>query len=107
MTDKRAPSSGPYKQVFYPWIRWPAKYTTCKMGRDDYMETEVWKMLSRRRMEMDKRTCQDCGTAQQLQVHHIRYPEVWGEERMEDLITLCDSCHAKLHENDIVKEKLA
>lgn len=105
MTDKRSPSPGPYKQVGYPWIIWPMKYTTCKMGRDDYMETEVWKMLSKKRIEKDHRQCQECGSAQQLQVHHIRYPEVWGEERMEDLITLCDSCHAKLHKNDN-KEKL-
>lgn len=40
-----------------------------------------------------------------LRVHHIRYPEVYGQEQDEDLITLCDECHSKVHENDLIEKK--
>lgn len=105
MTSIRDPSSTQYKQVLYPWIKWPERYTSCKMGRDDYMETEVWKGISKQRLKMDGMRCTSCGSAENVQVHHIRYPVVWGEERMDDLITLCDSCHKELHAVDIERRK--
>ena len=101
MTSVRDPSSTQYKQVLYPWIKWPDKYTSCKMGRDDYMETEVWKGLSKQRMKIDGWKCCECKSAENLQVHHIHYPLVWGEESIDDLRTLCDECHKNLHAKDI------
>ena len=101
MTSIREPSSTQYKQVLYPWIKWPKKYTSCKMPHDDYMETEVWKGLAKQRLKMDGMKCTSCGSGENVQVHHLRYPEVWGEERLDDLRTLCDSCHKEIHKVDI------
>jgi hypothetical protein len=41
--------------------------------------------------------CESCGSKEQLQVHHLRYPKVWGEEKPEDLQVLCRKCHCAAH----------
>lgn len=110
MTDKRMPIDSQdetkFRQVFYEEIKTPKKYTLCKMGEDDFMVTEVWKKIREQRLTIDGYRCSVCGTAKNLQVHHIHYPEVWGEEDVDnDLKTYCDSCHKILHANDMRKEK--
>lgn len=44
--------------------------------------------------------CEICGSAINLQVHHLTY-EHFRSEPMEDLIVLCAKCHHKLHSEDI------
>jgi 5-methylcytosine-specific restriction endonuclease McrA len=44
-------------------------------------------------LERDRHTCRVCGAGKSLHVHH-RQP---GINRPELLITLCASCHARLH----------
>lgn len=76
-------------------------YTNCKMGEDDYMKiSPIWLKLREGRMKLDNYQCQKCGKAYNLVVHHIRYPEIWGEEDIKDLITLCDDCHKKTHNKE-------
>ena len=102
MTNQRKQPQGPngqYKQVFYADNR-SAPYTDTCMGLDDYLQTEVWKRIRYRRMKLDNFQCQKCFSGINIEVHHISYPEVWGLESMSDLITLCRSCHEKVHEND-------
>ena len=106
MTNDRQPSTSQFKQVFYKKNR-DKPYTQSKMGHDDYLQTEVWKQLRNERLAKDDYRCQKCGTAYNVQVHHLRYPEVWGEENVDDdLITLCSSCHAETHKYDISGRRL-
>lgn len=98
-TTKRAPTTGQYKQMRLAeqisGFQW---YTSANIGEDDYMRlSATWKALREDRLKYDNYKCQKCGKAYNLQVHHIRYPEVWGEETIDDLITLCDECHKKVH----------
>jgi 5-methylcytosine-specific restriction endonuclease McrA len=41
--------------------------------------------------------CQNCGTSQCLQVHHIRSRSALGDDAAENLITLCAACHRQVH----------
>lgn len=98
MTSERKPSGGQYKQVLIPWIKRPERYTSCTIGEDDFLQTRVWEQLRTERLKIDNYQCAECKAATNLQVHHIRYPFVWGEEDViKDLITWCDTCHAKKH----------
>ena len=70
---------------------------------EEYLQSEQWKELSRKRLEYDGYTCQMCGsrgTANNiLEVHHLSYKHI-GEEQnrvWEDLITLCHCCHKSVH----------
>jgi 5-methylcytosine-specific restriction endonuclease McrA len=41
--------------------------------------------------------CQDCRSANNLQVHHLKSRSQLGNDIMDNLITLCASCHGKRH----------
>ena len=67
------------------------------MNYDDYMKSVEWDEKRSLRFRMDGFRCFQCGSAKNLQCHHITYERL-GNERMSDLITLCSECHKRLHE---------
>lgn len=58
--------------------------------RVDYT-SEQWKTIRRKRLEFDNGLCVFCKSAAQ-EVHHVTYENV-GQERIEDLRSLCRLCH--------------
>lgn len=56
-----------------------------------------WKERRKQILKRDKHTCVTCGAIEQPQVHHIRYTGKAWEAPDADLVTLCNSCHKKLH----------
>lgn len=61
-----------------------------------YLESEAWTELRNRRIKKDGFKCSICGNPNNLQVHHLRYPQVLGTESISDLMTLCESCHKNI-----------
>jgi hypothetical protein len=60
-------------------------------------QTKEWAMLKRQVHRRDGYRCRLCGrNDDQLHVHHRTYA-TYAEERLEDLITLCRSCHERFH----------
>ena len=41
--------------------------------------------------------CQYCGSRRDLQVHHIRSRGLLGDDAEDNLITLCATCHQRIH----------
>jgi 5-methylcytosine-specific restriction endonuclease McrA len=41
--------------------------------------------------------CQSCGTMSNLEVHHRQSRSHSGADSDENLITLCTTCHARVH----------
>lgn len=77
--------------------------TVCGLFRLDYrqyLKSDSWKRKKYARLRKDGLRCQMCGTAKNLQVHHITY-ENFPNEDIEDLVTLCCDCHSKVHAKDI------
>lgn len=56
-----------------------------------------WQEKREERFALDNHKCQSCGTSKQLQVHHIDYNTLFNED-MYSLVTVCKSCHKKIHE---------
>jgi hypothetical protein len=53
----------------------------------------------------DHYTCQHCGKRNcRLQAHHIIFREFGGKDTLSNLLTLCESCHHKLHQGKIKLE---
>jgi 5-methylcytosine-specific restriction endonuclease McrA len=50
-------------------------------------------------LERDGWRCQHCGSAERLQVHHMRLRSRLGDDIDENLITLCADCHSDIHRN--------
>ena len=57
-------------------------------------------------LHRDNYTCQCCGKKNcRLEVHHIKFKSNGGTDDEENLITLCEDCHKKVHRGEIVLEK--
>lgn len=100
MTNMRKIGKYPqFKQIYYS-DELVNKYTDAFVSESDYMKTTVWLKIRSRRLRIDDYKCQRCGSGINLSVHHLVYPDVWGEERIEDLVTLCANCHSEVHSED-------
>ena len=55
--------------------------------------------------ERDLHTCQICGNNDKVQGHHIMDVQYSGSSNVDNIITLCDNHHKKVHSNkiDIIK----
>lgn len=56
-------------------------------------------------LDRDNHTCQHCkgkSKDSKLEVHHIIFRRNGGSDEAENLITLCKTCHDKLHKGDII-----
>src|SRR4051812_39820826 len=70
----------------------------------DYLKSNHWKSLSRACRERDGHQCVWCGSTETLDVHHITY-ERFGNERPEDLVTICRDCHKTRHAIHPIRDK--
>ncbi len=61
------------------------------------LEPEAYRRLVRQVLARDGWRCQDCGTSQNLQVHHLQSRSRPGGDVEENLITLCAGCHEARH----------
>lgn len=62
----------------------------------DYIASEGWRKKRQQRLDLDGRMCTNCDATTRLEVHHLTYERL-GNERMEDLVTMCRECHARHH----------
>lgn len=65
-----------------------------------YIKSRMWNTKRTERLRIDDFRCVSCRTEKNLQVHHINYENLGHEDVVNDLITLCRKCHAKLHGKD-------
>ena len=65
-----------------------------------YMASVEWNRKRIAQIKEDRFVCQMCGTAKNLQVHHVTYEHI-GFEKPGDLVTLCKWCHRKVHKRDL------
>jgi 5-methylcytosine-specific restriction endonuclease McrA len=57
----------------------------------------AYSLLRNQVLERDNWRCQDCGSFQNLQVHHLKFRSSFGDDLMANLITLCAACHKIRH----------
>lgn len=62
----------------------------------DYLNSEQWKIRSKREKSFAKNLCALCHRTGELHVHHSTYVRL-GNEQMGDLIVLCENCHLIFH----------
>lgn len=74
-------------------------------GGKKYWRGKRWGSIKKTVKTRDNYTCQECGiteiewinqSGQPLQVHHIELYRINQNNNIENLITLCNSCHTKL-----------
>ena len=68
-----------------------------KKEYERYLESDTWTDIRRRKLAEVGAKCAICGSRENITVHHIQYPKVYGSEEMEDLKVLCWNCHKEKH----------
>ena len=61
----------------------------------EYINSPEW-AEKRKAVRLRDKKCQKCGRKRFLHVHHLTY-ENFGNEKLEDLILLCNRCHDLEH----------
>lgn len=61
----------------------------------DYINSEEWAEKSRRFI-WEASSCENCGSKENLQCHHLNYDNL-GNETREDVEVLCKKCHDDKH----------
>jgi 5-methylcytosine-specific restriction endonuclease McrA len=61
------------------------------------LDSETYMLLRNHVLERDSWRCQDCGSLENLQVHHLKSRSRLGNDEMTNLITLCAPCHKRRH----------
>lgn len=77
--------------------------------RKKYIHTNHWKKIRRRALKRDGHRCTECRRRcwdedprlkrgrTKLEVHHLTYDRIY-RELLEDVVTLCQRCHATEHQ---------
>jgi 5-methylcytosine-specific restriction endonuclease McrA len=65
------------------------------IGSREKYTLRKWKALRESILERDSRSCVLCGSATHLHVHHIDLDKT--NDHPENLVTLCEGCHARVH----------
>lgn len=65
------------------------------------LDAELYKQLRTQVLARDGWRCQGCGSARDLQVHHLRARSKLGDDALENLISLCAACHAEQHRKEL------
>lgn len=47
--------------------------------------------------KLDSNRCRSCGSYWNLNVHHVVYRSLGGNDRIENLMTVCVKCHRLIH----------
>ena len=68
------------------WKRWYS----------EYLSSNEWRQRRLKVLSRDKNTCQACLDSPATEVHHLTYERV-GNEPLFDLVSICSSCHQKVH----------
>lgn len=61
-----------------------------------HLQSDFWKNIRLRVLERDGDICQECKERKATEVHHLTYERL-GNELLEDLLSVCRSCHLKIH----------
>ena len=61
------------------------------------LSQEEYELLRHRVLERDGWRCQICGSSADLQVHHQQFRSKFGNDELNNLISLCARCHRSQH----------
>ena len=59
----------------------------------EYLASPAWKELRAQALARDGHACRICAATKRLQAHHRRYPPDVTLTVLDDLTTLCYTCH--------------
>jgi 5-methylcytosine-specific restriction endonuclease McrA len=67
---------------------------SARRGSADY---DRYRELCQEALRRDSWRCQFCGSSKNLQIHHMVLRSHQGADTLDNLITLCATCHRMVH----------
>lgn len=65
---------------------------------EKYLKSTDWANIRKIILTRDGNKCCMCGDIGLLHIHHLNYENIFNElSHLEDLITLCKTCHSEIH----------
>jgi 5-methylcytosine-specific restriction endonuclease McrA len=61
------------------------------------LNPEEYEQLRGHVLRRDSWRCQSCGSMSNLEIHHKEFRSHSGDDAEQNLITLCNACHAAAH----------
>ncbi len=61
------------------------------------LDPKAYQRLCQQVLQRDGWRCQQCGSPENLHVHHRKFRSHSGDDSEENLITLCADCHSAVH----------
>jgi 5-methylcytosine-specific restriction endonuclease McrA len=61
------------------------------------LDYERYEQIRKEVLRRDGWRCQSCGAMSNLEVHHKEFRSQSGHDSEHNLITLCNACHATVH----------
>ena len=74
-------------------------------GWAKYLRSDHWKWLRSIAIKRSGRLCESCGSSSRIEVHHTRYGTLY-DVRPDELIVLCQPCHALVHQSTNVDRRV-
>jgi 5-methylcytosine-specific restriction endonuclease McrA len=71
----------------------------CSKGPPLRLDPDLYEQLRNQVLRRDGWRCQACGARSNLEVHHTKFRSHSGDDSVDNLITLCTSCHISLHQS--------
>lgn len=81
------------KKVQIPKHRTSKRY----LSYSDFLHSNEWRDIKNNLFSIRGKKCEKCESTVRIQVHHKHYNKPWGEEKPEDLLIVCETCHEKIH----------
>lgn len=78
-------------------VKKPSAFGRQRTKYSQYLSSPEWRAKRKLVLERDNYKCQRCAATRRLQVHHLTYERIF-KERLDDLLTLCQPCHRRLHD---------
>jgi len=69
------------------------------------LASPAWRVRTYILKALAERLCEVCGSDGALEAHHLSYDNL-GNEEPQDLVVLCDACHAGAHDGVIPPDVL-
>jgi 5-methylcytosine-specific restriction endonuclease McrA len=63
----------------------------------DRTKERAWQTVRQTVLLRDHYRCRSCGTPEKVDVHHIRFRSMGGEDSPRNTCALCRVCHAEIH----------
>lgn len=82
-----------------PWagvLSKPVSRAADKKKRDREKDTH-WQTVRKAVLVRDHWRCRACGTADHVEVHHVRFRSLGGTDSTNNCAVLCKSCHCEIH----------